>query len=123
MSHQMGGRKQSERNTGTEERQRKEMDSLTSGAEEGSHGESVTMAEESSALGSSPRWRPLCAYREAGRQRASGSFVRTDGGFVHTIAFRVWHTWANWAKNEVGPYLNTSHTYGYLYPVTEVFRF
>jgi hypothetical protein len=40
MSHQIGGRKQSKRNTGTEEGQRREMDSLTSGTEEGSHGES-----------------------------------------------------------------------------------
>jgi hypothetical protein len=65
------------------------------------------------------------------RQAGSGSFVRTGGGsfvrtgsgFMHTGAFRVWHTWANWAKNEVKPYLNTTHTYGYSYPVTEVFGF
>jgi hypothetical protein len=44
------------------------MDSLTSGTEEGSHGESATAAEESSAPGSSPRRRWLCAYREVGKQ-------------------------------------------------------
>ncbi len=69
MSHQIGGRKQSKRNTGTEEGQRREMDSLTSGTEEGSHGESATAVESSIArpggeeLGSLPKRRWLRVYR------------------------------------------------------------
>jgi hypothetical protein len=55
MSHQIRGKKQSERNTGIKEGQRREMDSLTSGTEEGLHSESATVAEESSALSNSPR--------------------------------------------------------------------
>jgi hypothetical protein len=39
------------------------------------------------------------------------------------LGFRVWHTWANWAKKGAGPYLNTPHTYGYSYPVTQVSEF
>jgi hypothetical protein len=47
-------------NTGIEDERRRE-DRLTSGTEEGMHGESVTTAEESSAFGSSPRRRQLRA--------------------------------------------------------------
>jgi hypothetical protein len=41
-----------------------------------------------------------------------------------TVAwFRVWHTWASWAKKGVGSYLNIAHKYGYTYPVTQVSGF
>jgi hypothetical protein len=73
------------------------MDSLTSGTEEGSHGESATAVEESSAA------RPGgISFVRTGRWAGSGSFMRTGcrfmstrgGGFEHTGAFRVWHTGA-----------------------------
>jgi hypothetical protein len=79
MSHQIGDKKQSERNTGTEEGQRREMDSLTSGTEEGLHSESVRRAQHSATHPGSVGF----------MRTRGGGFVRTDGGFMHIIAFRV----------------------------------
>jgi hypothetical protein len=80
------------------------MDSLTSGTEEGSHGESATAAEES--LAARPggisfvrtgRWAVSGSFMRTGcrfMRTRGGGFVHTDGGFEHTGAFRVWHTGA-----------------------------
>jgi hypothetical protein len=77
MSHQIGEtRQEAKREEHWNIRGTKEGDGLMSGAEEGSRGESATVAEENSALGSSPRCRWLRAYREAARQQQLRAYRR-----------------------------------------------